>query len=1169
VHACTIIAKNYLAYARVLARSFAEHHPDGTFSVLVIDDFTGLIDPQAEPFELLRPDAIGCEEFEPMAARYDVLELSTAVKPWLLGHLLDRGAETITYLDPDIRIFAPLTALEQLGREHGLVLTPHNTVPIPFDGERPSQVDIMISGVFNLGYVTLARGSQSAELLDWWSERLVRDCRVDPVYGYFVDQRWMDLVPGLAADYAVVRDPEYNVAYWNLHARDLQHDGERYTVDGRPLAFFHFSGFDPDRRANLSRHQTRIRLDERPALSSICVEYADALLVSDHRVARSWPYGYSALPDGTEFNGMLRRLFAAGEQRGTLSVSPFSETGYKQFVAWLGGHDEDQPLGMTRILSGLYQQRPDLQRAYPNLAGEDRAAFLNWVREKGIAEAGLPERFVPPPGRRHGVPWAPAGSSDAAGPGVPEPNSLVGVNVVGYFRSELGVGEAARQVVSALDSVSMPLLPLHGRTVPLSRQQHEFAHLELGEARFPINLICMNADALPEFAEQAGPEFFAGRYSIGMWFRELAAPPPGKWHDAFAVLDEVWAPSNHVAQAISRVADVPVIRVPLPLSLPLAVALPRHALDLPEHDFVFLFSFDDRSVFERKNPLALIETFKAAFAPGSGASLVIKTINGDSDLPRRERLRAAAADRPDIRVIEDYLTPEAKNSLVAACDCYVSLHRAEGFGLTLAEAMYLGKPVIATGYSGNVDFMSAQNSYLVDYRMVPVGPDAAPYPPDGEWAEPSAEHAVALMREVFDDRAGARERGRRAAEDIRRTHSPEACGQQMVSRLERSRERAIAQGRQAFFRRDLTLGAVEALASVQARVQRGPTPRRPESGARTAAHRILLRAMKPFTAYQSAVNAELVTALRGVDGLQGEDAVALAVRLREARSAAQVHAELARRQDELSQGVQEMLALRQPIIERLDELSANVQRVDAEHHAVPFMEGSPFTVRHDPIAGAVLGYETANGEPGEAYRSFEDVFRGSERMIRERQRRYLPIIGELRPVLDFGCGRGELLDLLREANVPYLGVDSDESMVTRCHRKGHVNVVYEDGLKFLAQQSDASLGVIFAAQVIEHMTEEQLRTLLRLSRAKLKGDGLLILETVNPHSPPALKAFWVDLTHQQPIFPEVALELCREGGFGSAYVFHPNGSGDIERDRFVQGEFAVVARAGAAGPAPS
>ena len=226
---CTIIAKNYVAQARVLARSFAEHHPDGRFWTLIIDDFADYIDPAREPFTILTPADIDCEPFADMAVRYSVIELSTAVKPWLLRHLMREVQGPITYLDPDVQVFGSLEELERLALEHGLVLTPHNSEPIPPDGQRPSQIDIMIAGVYNLGYVSLAPGAEIDELLDWWSDRLRRDCRVDPVYGYFVDQRWFDLAPGFVSDYAIVRDPQYNIAYWNLHSRELGHDGERYT----------------------------------------------------------------------------------------------------------------------------------------------------------------------------------------------------------------------------------------------------------------------------------------------------------------------------------------------------------------------------------------------------------------------------------------------------------------------------------------------------------------------------------------------------------------------------------------------------------------------------------------------------------------------------------------------------------------------------------------------------------------------------------------------------------------------------------------------------------------------------------------------------------------------------------------------------------------------------
>ena len=199
--------------------------------------------------------------------------------------------------------------------------------------------------------------------------------------------------------------------------------------------------------------------------------------------------------------------------------------------------------------------------------------------------------------------------------------------------------------------------------------------------------------------------------------------------------------------------------------------------------------FDFNSVMERKNPLGLVTAFKRAFPHGSGPSLVLKSINARFQPGHDAALLDAVADRPDISFRDGYVSAEDKTALLAAVDCYVSLHRAEGFGLTLAESMYLGKPVIATGYSGNLDFMTDQNSFLVRHSMVPVGKGADPYPADAQWAEPDLDHAAELMRQVVENPAHAGERAARGAADIRARHSPFVAGASMERRLEVIRAR--------------------------------------------------------------------------------------------------------------------------------------------------------------------------------------------------------------------------------------------------------------------------------------------------------------------------------------------------------------------------------------------
>ena len=722
LNACTIIAKNYLAYARVLAESFTKQHPESRLWTLIIDDMSGYVDAADEPFVALTPADIDCEPFTEMAMRYSVLELSTAVKPWLLRHLMRETGGPVTYLDPDIRIYGSLERLDELAAEHGVVLIPHNNEPIPPDGRSPSQVDIMIAGVFNLGYVTLAPRPEVDTLIDWWADRLRRDCRVDPTWGYFVDQRWFDLAPGFLTDLAVVRDPEYNVAYWNLHGRKLERADGRWHVNGRPLAFFHFSGFDPKHPLVLSRYQDRVDVTADPALEQVLAEYATEVQRAGHAVSRTWPYNYGALGDGTRLDDTLRALYSelADERNGELP-SPFTLEGAKVFAAWVNEQAPYSPPGISRILARVYLDRPDLRVLYPDLDGPGRAGLLRWAEEYGRREIPLLDPMSTNT-RSNGTQTTSPGAPTPAGPdrsARPLSKEPFGVNVVGYFRSELGTGEAARQVVSALDAQQTPVMPIHGQTIPLSRQGHSYTTGTPEDAAFPLNLICMNADMLPEFARQAGQEFFAERYSIGLWFWEIEKFPE-RWRTSFSLLEEVWAPTAHIASALEPLATVPVTTVRIPVQLPALEPRSRAELGLPEDKFLFLFSFDYLSVFKRKNPLTTIDAFTRAFAPGEGAGLIIKCINQDRDPAAHNELLAAAAAHPDVEVVDRYFDPVENSSLTALCDCYVSLHRAEGFGFGPAEAMWLNKPVIATGYSGNLDFMTAREQPA---RRLPAGSD--------------------------------------------------------------------------------------------------------------------------------------------------------------------------------------------------------------------------------------------------------------------------------------------------------------------------------------------------------------------------------------------------------------------------------------------------------------
>ena len=356
-----------------------------------------------------------------------------------------------------------------------------------------------------------------------------------------------------------------------------------------------------------------------------------------------------------------------------------------------------------------------------------------------------------------------------------------GVNVIGYLNAEKGLGQAARYFALALGVAGVPYEPWDV-PVPGSRASGSKSSLK-GSSRFRFNLFCVNGGELPEIlAHRDGPEI-GGRYNIALWHWELSEFPE-YWRRSFAYLDEVWVPTRFIAEAFAAQSPVPVRKVPLPVLPPSPArrTYTRQELGVPKAKFTFLFAFDFHSVVARKNPMGLIEAFRLAFSAGEPVALVIKTINAKL-CPREWGRLKSAAKGLNVSLIDRAIDREAMNALYDCCDCYVSLHRGEGFGLTLAEAMLARKPVIATGYSGNLDFMNAENSYLVDYRLAEVGPGNEPYAPSSLWAEPNIGHAAELMRWVYEHREEAAAKAVRGAETIEKNYAPEVVAQQIKERL--------------------------------------------------------------------------------------------------------------------------------------------------------------------------------------------------------------------------------------------------------------------------------------------------------------------------------------------------------------------------------------------------
>ncbi len=304
-----------------------------------------------------------------------------------------------------------------------------------------------------------------------------------------------------------------------------------------------------------------------------------------------------------------------------------------------------------------------------------------------------------------------------------------GVNLYGFLSASTGLGSVARSCGQALESAG---IPAHKTDIPEWRNADAERRLpELSPYR--INLIQQNADMLPRFAQAYGTALFNGCYNIGYWLWELPAARPD-WRHLYNYVDEIWVASDFCRQAFQQATRLPVVVVPLVVEgLEAKAVHPREYFGLPDGVFVFGYIFDVSSYMDRKNPLCLIEAFKREFGDSRDALLCLKFYNSGNDEANVRALMEAIGEASNIRVIDRLMSENEIVSLQNAFDCLVSPHRSEGFGYNLAESMYLGKPVIATRYSSNLDFMRDDNSYLIDCALTPIPRDIGPYRHGNVW----------------------------------------------------------------------------------------------------------------------------------------------------------------------------------------------------------------------------------------------------------------------------------------------------------------------------------------------------------------------------------------------------------------------------------------------------
>ena len=466
--------------------------------------------------------------------------------------------------------------------------------------------------------------------------------------------------------------------------------------------------------------------------------------------------------------------------------------GQLHFFGWLTTHGRaDQGLTDDDILSFLaaaareelnglcltYLIHPGWQAQFPfALTERGWDEFRRWIQTHHGEHLRMPLPNAVP-----NVLSRPDQESLERSAAAPKATGIEGVNILSHFCNPSGIQQAALWTKIALERAGFRTscrdVPVPRRVIPTDRDHW------LGLEIFPVTIL--NQAATPYFVsgyERSGLWARDPIYRIAYWNWELETVPD-EWVEAAALVNEIWSPTEFVARAMRSRLPGPVYRMLPGVKVGPIEQIERASLGIPERNFVFLFMFDLHSQVHRKNPVAVFRAFQEAFRADDRVTLVIKTSGGDIHSADLARLQETICG-PNVILLDEMMSRERAYGLIALSDCFVSLHRSEGFGLGLAEAMLMAKPVIATGYSGNLDFMNRENSLLVDFEMTEIKEDRPIYSRGNFWAEPSILHAAAVMRDVYERPDEARARAGKAQPEIRSLLSLEAAGKRMRARLE-------------------------------------------------------------------------------------------------------------------------------------------------------------------------------------------------------------------------------------------------------------------------------------------------------------------------------------------------------------------------------------------------
>lgn len=377
----TICARNYLAYALTLRASIEAIDADARFFIFLSDD--PIDDNDIPRGEILSILDLEIENIEELKFKYNILELSTAIKPSCFLYLLETKAfDSAIYLDPDIQVFAPLKEVEKaLGTGTSCVLTPHLLEPLD-DELSPTDLDVLITGTFNLGFAAFSRSAEAIDFIRWWERRVNTHCFVDLQNGLFVDQKFVEFAPSFIQNLEIIRHPGYNVAYWNLANRTMRLNDEQVEVNGKPLIFFHFSGVVPENSDVLSKHQNRFKATDDPLLAKIVRAYLGELTRFNHSKWGAVSYAFDKFRTGERILDVFRR----GPP--SISTDPFDAPNLEYWSELVDRNLSSAGGQITRYMLAVYYSRRDLMETFSLQTVEGRLAYKAWLSNELSKEDG-------------------------------------------------------------------------------------------------------------------------------------------------------------------------------------------------------------------------------------------------------------------------------------------------------------------------------------------------------------------------------------------------------------------------------------------------------------------------------------------------------------------------------------------------------------------------------------------------------------------------------------------------------------------------------------------------------------------------------------------------------------------------------------------------------------